>query len=401
MTILDTDPQAETAPTAPVPPERRRRRRWKLVLAIILVALAPVGWSYGRALTRPGTDGLGVRSVEWIRDHGGSRLVAWVETEWYSHHAPPKGGVPKALPTVVSPVTATPRVASAAPRPITPIASPPVFAEGVWQPAGRAVDGTPVLYTTFMRPDAVHTSLVTGLAWIDPARVRFTLFSGTQEPGGAGWQRQAPVPDGQRSSLVAAFNSGFKLADSRGGYYAEGRTVRPLIDGRASMVFYNDGRFDVGMWGRDFVMSPAVSAVRQNLLLLIDHGRPAPNLDHASQAEWGWTVANKILVWRSGVGVDAEGHVIYAAGNGLSVQSLANVLLAAGAVRAMELDINSAWTHFFSYHNDATVAGGTSGSKLLPDMTAPVDKYFRPSTRDFIAVFADPTPQTQWRHYDW
>jgi hypothetical protein len=38
--------------------------------------LVPLAWSYGQALTKPGTDSLGIRSVEWVRDHGGQRLVA-------------------------------------------------------------------------------------------------------------------------------------------------------------------------------------------------------------------------------------------------------------------------------------------------------------------------------------
>lgn len=351
------------------------------------MALGSLAWSVGRTLTRPGTDSLGVRSVEWVRDHGGSRLVAWIETEWYSHHPPPKGGVPSALPSVVSPVTQVSVPAFDTPAPVTVLASSPIAGEGQWQATGRTVDGAPVLYTTFIRPDNVHTSLLTGLAWIDTRRVRFELWSGNQEPGGAGWHLQAPIPEAVRPDLVAAFNSGFKLADSRGGYYAEGRSVRPLVEGRASMVFYADGAFDVGMWGRDFRLSPSIVGVRQNLLLLVDHGQPAPNLDKASEADWGWTVANKVLVWRSGVGVDAHGHVIYAAGNGLSVQSLANVLLAAGAVRAMELDINSAWTHFFSYHDDPAVPGGTDGTRLVPDMSAQPSRYFHPSSRDFVAVF--------------
>ncbi|UUK33960.1 MULTISPECIES: hypothetical protein [Rhodococcus] len=37
-------------------------------------------------------------------------------------------------------------------------------------------------------------------------------------------------------SLVAAFNSGFKLKDIRGGFHWNGILVRPLVDGQASVV---------------------------------------------------------------------------------------------------------------------------------------------------------------------
>jgi hypothetical protein len=150
----------------------------------------------------------------------------------------------------------------------------------------------------------------------------------------------------------------------------------------------SDGTATVGMWGRDAVAGPNIVAVRQNLQLLIDGGAEAPNLDVNSQAIWGWTVKNATLVWRSGIGVDARGHLIYAAGKGLSVRSLANVLLAAGCVRAMELDINSQWVAFLSYSTDAAVPGGTVGAKLIPDMSTSVNRYFAPSDRDFFAVFA-------------
>ena len=64
------------------------------VVIVVVAALALLGWSYVHALTAPGTDSLGAKSVEWVRGHGGRGLVQWVETEWYSHHPPPTGGVP-------------------------------------------------------------------------------------------------------------------------------------------------------------------------------------------------------------------------------------------------------------------------------------------------------------------
>jgi hypothetical protein len=366
----------------------------------VLVVLVPLAWSYGQALTKPGSDGLGIRTVEWFRDHGAQGLVARVERAWYTHHAPPKGGLPKRLPTVLPPsvsasaspapeAAATPSPASSVPSPVHLLVTAPVAGEGVWKPTGRTVDGAPVLYTTFMRPDNEHTSLVTGLAWIDTSRVKFELWSGAVEPGGSGWTQQAPIPEGQRPDLIAAFNSGFKMSngDSRGGYLAEGRLVRPLVDGKASLVFFADGHADVAQWGPNVSTAAGIVGVRQNLVLLVDRGQPAANLDQDSLSRWGWTVGNRTLVWRSGVGVDDAGHLLYAAGNGLSVASLANVLLAAGAVRAMELDINSTWVNFFSYHDDATWPGGTGAAKLLDDMRSPADKYFHQSSRDFVAVF--------------
>ena len=378
------------------PPITRRRRVIRRirrgVLAVIVLVLIPVFWSYGHALTRPGSDSLGIRSTEWIKDNGGRGLVAWAEKTWYQHHAPKKGGQPlaKDIPAVTAPAhTGTTSLADV-PAPPHLLVSQPLDGEGVWQPGPRSASGAPLVYTTFIQPSAEYSSLITGLAWLDPKRVRFQLFAGSEQPGGAGWHQMAPLPFSVRPGLVGAFNSGFKLSDSHGGYYAEGRVApgHPLLDGQASLILYNDGRATVGAWGRDAQMGPNIAAVRQNLVLLIDNGQEAADLNRDSLVRWGFTPGNKTFVWRSGVGVDAGGHLIYAAGE-LTVHALADVLQAAGAVRAMELDINSTWVHFFTYHDDPSVPGGTGGGKLLPQMSAPTDLYFKPSSRDFIAAFSN------------
>ncbi len=157
------------------------------------------------------------------------------------------------------------------------------------------------------------------------------------------------------------------------------------MSGAATLVIGTDGRPDVGAWGRDVSMGPQVAWARQNLALIVDAGQPVPGLA-SNNARWGATVGNAVLVWRSGVGVTADGALVYAAGNGLSVSSLADVLARAGAVRAMELDINSAWVDFFTYTPPA--AGVNPGVvKLLPDMRPSTNNYLTASSRDFIAVF--------------
>jgi hypothetical protein len=87
--------------------------------------------------------------------------------------------------------------------------------------------------------------------------------------------------------------------------------------------------------------------------------------------------------------VTADGALVYAAGNGLSALSLAGVLSRAGAVRAMELDINSRWVDFFTY--GPPTAGGAPAdvtvAKLSPDMRPPLNDYLTASSRDFIALF--------------
>ncbi|MBV8295588.1 MAG: hypothetical protein JO085_02025 [Acidimicrobiia bacterium] len=381
-------------------------RRWvRALIAVAAVALVVVGWSYVHALTAPGTDSLSVRSVEWLRGHGGAGMVSTVERWWYSHHQPAKGGPPPAVLAhpagAQAPGASTPpsrpvtNAASSAftehlsaPPAIAPIASPALPDEGVWRPAGRLVHGVPAVYTTALRPDPIHTSLATGVAWMDPTLLKAVLFAGVQLPGGA-WANEAPVPLSERPSLVAAFNSGFRLPESRGGFYSEGRTARALVPGAASLVIDTAGRPTVGMWGRDVQMGPSVASVRQNLALIVDGGAPVAGLDQNLRGQWGATLGNRLFVWRSGVGVTRNGALVYAAGNGLSVASLARVLSAAGALRAMELDINSEWTRYFSYDSaDPANPAALTGTRLTPDMRSSPALYLEAETRDFFAFFA-------------
>jgi hypothetical protein len=368
------------------------------LLAAIAVFLIVAGWSYFSAITAPGTDGLQAKSVEWVRSHGGSGIVRWVENEWYSHHQPPKGGNANvALGTHKATPFSTANYANVShlppPSSLHPIVPRPVDGEGQWTPVGRLVGGVPAVYSTYLRPDPVHTSLLTGVAWMDTKLLKATLFSGTDVPGVPGFKDVAPPTAEQAGQLVAQFNSGFRMQDSDGGYYSEGRLIYTMRPGAASLVIYNNGKVTVAKWGRDATMGPNVASVRQNLDLIVDQGHLVSGLQSDATGKWGATLGNKLLVWRSGVGVTANGALVYAGGPGLSVYTLANVLLHAGAVRAMEMDINTYWVDYFFFKPPTgKPASPANGTKLLSSMTGSPNRYFEPSSRDFVSMSADPQP---------
>ena len=275
------------------------------------------------------------------------------------------------------------------PAPMQPLVATPLPNEGVWQPTGRQVGGLPAVYTAFFRPDAVHTSLVASAMWMDTKLLRAAYVVGLKEPSGAPQTWGAEIPIAQRAGLVAAFNSGFKMDAALGGVYTEGQMIRPLRDGAASLVIKKDGTASVGSWGRDFTMSPDIATVRQNLALILDHGQPAPGLPSNSNGAWGDTLGNKVFVWRSGVGVDRNGGLVYVAGPGLSAVTLAVLLQRVGAVRAMELDINPDWTTAYTYQQtNPADPSAVQGVKLLPDMVRGGDRYLVPGERDFFAMLA-------------
>lgn len=380
-----------------------------VVLAVVLVA--PVGLSYLGALNEPGTESPFIRTVEWIRHHGGNGIVNTVERWYYTTiAAPKKGGRPGKVPAIgigdsakvlqATPTT-VPLRAMHLPPPTTPVPTPapvPEAGEGVWVPSGRLVDGMPAVYTTWVRPDAVRTSYYVTLMWIDPLLVRFVYVPGLKQPGGGPNPWGSMIPEDQRASLIAAFNSGFQMIHARGGAYVDGQMVVPLRDGGASLVVKRDGSASVGVWGRDFQLGPDIVAVRQNLELLVDGGQLNPELRENDTSAFGATVGNNVYVWRSGIAQLPSGALVYAAGPALSVLSLAKILQSTGAIRAMELDINHDWTtgYLFSAPDPAN-PNAVVGEKLHPDMSRDGTRYLQPGTVDFFALFADPkfpTPTT-------
>ena len=136
----------------------------------------------------------------------------------------------------------------------------------------------------------------------------------------------------QRWRLLATFNSGFMNRDSHGGFYVDGHSAAPLRPGQGTIVAYRNGRVDVFTWHGGAIPGPTAVLARQNLPLIVDHGRPNPLLKDSSL--WGSTLGNAVRVWRSGAGIDRHGNLIYLAAEDQTAASLAVALIHAGAVRA-------------------------------------------------------------------
>jgi hypothetical protein len=352
-------------------------------------ALIPGVLSYVFMLLAPSDTSLGIRSVEWLRDHGARGLVNQVESIYYSLNAPSTGGPAlHALPhqgNAVPPGLTAPRAQAAVayrPSDIVPVIHPALSGEGVWRPTfAGTTTRPPVLVTTF-RPDPNYPQMVAGVAWIDNSETSTWLYPGRAEPAVAMPSRgPMEVPPSRRGQLVATFNSAFKLGDSGGGFASGGHTYAAMHDGLATFVRYRDGRLDIRAWTGGASVGPDVLYARQNLPLILDGGQLNPNLSDGP--EWGATLGNAVRVWRSGVGVDAHGNVIYAAAPIQTVASLAAILRHAGAVRAMELDINTYWPSFITYHRP----GAVGAANLLPNMDRSPLRYLTPDDRDFFAVY--------------
>ena len=362
-----------------------RRRRRRVFLLVLAVLLAPVVYSYVTTMTQPSSLPLSVRSVEWIRSNHGAWLVDTVEHYWYSWNTPAPGGPGlKALPSVgVRSPAADRAVRKRAFRParIVPIIRPALPSEGVWNPAGQLVTGSPGVLVTTFRPDPTYPRVVAYVAWIDHTQTQLALYPGRYEPPGASPRGPMEVPLGQRRRLLATFNSGFTYNDGHGGFAVDGQTVTPLRQGMGTVVEYRDGRVDVRSWCCSPRLPPWLVLARQNLPLIVDRGRPSPLLANGSL--WGSTLGNAVRVWRSALGIDRRGNLIYAAADFQTAQTLAALMIHAGALRAMELDINPEWPSFNLYADP----GGVGAVKLVPNDQQAATRYLVPDDRDFFAVY--------------
>ena len=380
------------------PRVRAMRRARRVALIAATLALIPGVISYVQMLGEPSNSSLGIRTVEWLRSNGGAGLVSRIENFYYTLTAPSKGGPRlRALPHVgvAGGLAGAPgrgrALASgqgAVERPYTPpriapLTSPALPGEGLWHATRRgSAPDPPLLVTTFRSDPAEYPRLVAGVAWIDPRRTKIELYPGTLEPSVSIPARgPAEVPPSLRGRLLATFNAGFKYEDSRGGFALDGHTYAPLREEQATLLELTDGRVSLNAWHGGPTVGGNVAFATQNLPLIVQEGRPSPKLNDST--DWGATLGNAIQVWRSGIGIDRHGDLIYAQADDQTVESLAQVLIHAGAVRAMELDINSYWVSFNTYG----ASGGLDPTKLLAETERPAERYLSPDERDFFAVY--------------
>jgi len=365
-----------------------RRRTVRVILALIAVFCCWLAFSVGQALAAPNGGSLSSKLAEWARDHYLGPVVTF--GEWVSYQPPKVGGkpgfslaVPKTAPTKYKHVKGFQPII---PQRLTSPAGTPLAGEGQWRVL-ETVKGQPAMFGTFLRPSSVYTSYVAGIVSMDQRLVSFQLRPGAEDPGPGNWKAQPWIPPGTRTGLIGTFNGGFKINTSGGGFYLNGDTSGTLTKGAASVVYYRNGTIKIGVWGRDVKMTSNVVGVRQNLKLIVDHGQVPASVNQDVEANWGATLGGGYYVWRSGLGITRDGRIIFVYGPALNVKELADLLHQAGAVEALQLDINPEWTSFEYYKTDGH-ASDPKPVDVLPTQQAPADRYYSVFSRDFTAVYA-------------
>jgi hypothetical protein len=220
----------------------------------------------------------------------------------------------------------------------------------------------------------------------DQRYVHLTLHAGYDDGGTSGWIYGDQVTAREIHKLVAGFNGGFKLTYTNVGFEEGGHVAVPVRAGLASIVTYGDGSTAIGAW-KDGVPSGGkrVFSVLQNQYLLVDRGVAAANASSCIIC-WGATIQGLTVVARAGLGIRADGQLVWAAGEQMTPASLASALIGAGAVRAIELDINPDWVagYLYSHHSS-----GPAATPVVPGQVGISGQLLAPDSRDFLAVIAN------------
>ncbi len=270
---------------------------------------------------------------------------------------------------------------------IKPVISPALPGEGTWVTDGLPAPGAnlpPLVAKTFIRPDASRPYAIVTLLQFDMRNLALHMIAGTSEPGGTlGARGPGAIPSSDVQQLFAAFNGGFKYADGQFGMYVNGITYVPAQKGAATIAVTKEGQVIMGAWGQDPRLTSSnkdLAAWRQNDALLINNGIVSSLANDG--AAWGGTILNQTYTWRSALGLTPYGSLIYAAGNYLSALTLGEALRAAGAMEAMQTDINPFWVRAFLYTRSAS--GSLQITKLNPGMQGSGMEYFNGYNRDFF-----------------
>ncbi len=218
--------------------------------------------------------------------------------------------------------------------------------------------------------------------WMRSSTTDLALYPGYEGPGATTLPRGPEmVPLSGRGRLLATFNSGFYESDQAAGFYTNRTLYFPMVRGLATVVRYTSGRVNVISWAGGPRPGANILMARQNLPLLVANSRPTAL--SANNAAWGLTLHGVPDVWRTALGVDASGNLIYAAAPAQTSSTLAAIMVQLRCVRAMELDINPEWPIFVAYG----ARGAAGPSLIVPNPNQIPGRFLYPSTKDFFALF--------------
>ena len=266
---------------------------------------------------------------------------------------------------------------------------PSLAGEGTWRDYPlQLFPGKEVMAYTFVRPDAARSFAMVTMVQLDMNVMRMGSVAGTQQPGGpVGKPGSGVVPKDiiDSGNLIAAFDGGFQYKDGQYGMIVGNTTYLPLKNDLGTLVGYDDGTLKiVDYTGQS--LGNNVAFVRQNCPMLIQDGSITVT-DSKDRTLWGRLATGTvgIYTWRSGIGITKNGNLIFAVGNNLTPDTLAVALQSAGAVNAIQLDINPIWVRFNIFQPSSP--GQYTSTTLTKDLADGAKQYLHGYQKDFFYVY--------------
>ena len=286
--------------------------------------------------------------------------------------------VPGAVATTTTTTTTT---IPAKPADLSSQLIPALAGEGEWQAVMR-VRTKPIVYATSIRPLWCFGSVVATMATFDPTRVRTAMFNGTEMPGGKGWKNGSKIRGSALRSLIASFNGGFRFEHQPGGYVTEGKTVRKMRKGYATLAISENGVSTIGIWGDTITDDGSWASLRQNLPPLVHNGKSV--YANYPKVDWGNDFGNKVYNFRSAVCLRTDGLMMFVAVGKVNIGMLADTLVVLGCKTGMELDINGEWPYFAVYSD---FGKPIRWGKIIDNRMGDPNRHLNGSTKDFFALF--------------
>jgi hypothetical protein len=259
-----------------------------------------------------------------------------------------------------------------------------------WQAYGPSLHEKPVMAQALVTLDPKRPYAGIALVRIDLSAIQLNMMPGFLEPSHAtnvvnAIPNLGLIPEKDRNNLIAAFNGGFKAVNGNYGMMVNGVTLLPPIPGIATIAIYQDGHVNIGAWGQEINPASDLVAYRQNCPLILQNGQLNQQVNIDNRDIWGQTISNQEVTWRTGIGITKNGrYLIYAVGNGTTVELLAQALQKAGAYNAMQLDINRHYAHFVAYQATGKPGNPLMATQLLDQMESDPSIYLVAHSRDYF-----------------
>ncbi|MEY3806912.1 MAG: hypothetical protein RIR69_1724, partial [Actinomycetota bacterium] len=200
-------------------------------------------------------------------------------------------------------------------------------------------------------------------------------------PGGT-WNNGSRIMKAAVPSLLLAFNGGFRFEHHQGGYFTEGKMLKPLREDQATFAIDHAGFATVGVLGRDLFDDSSWKTLRQNLPPMLMNGDIS--LDEFRGTHWGNDYGKVIYTFRSATCLRSDGRLLFAVAGDVDIDMFADILKTLDCLTAMQLDINGTWPQATTYSGFGTA---NRQGTVLDRRMKNVNRYLNKSAKDFFAFF--------------